>query len=103
MKEKLSYEFEIFYLDCMRQSKAGIFARSEEIETKKEIVRILKTNEGLDDRLKEKLLIQDNILEEAYRYVKDYKSEGQSVNILLELWLKSVAGNQKQIHPRKNE
>lgn len=34
LKEKISYEFECFYLDMMRTSKENIFAHSAEIETK---------------------------------------------------------------------
>lgn len=90
MEEKLSYEYEVFFLDCMRQSKAGIFARSEEIETKKEIVRLLKKQFGKDDFSERKILLLDNILEEAYRYVKDYKSEEKSVKILVGMWLKTM-------------
>lgn len=90
MEEKLNFEYEMFVLDCMRQSKSGIYARSEEIETKKEIVRFLKKQAENGTELEEKIMAYDNILEEAYRYVKDYKREEKSVSVLVKMWLKTL-------------
>ncbi len=90
MEEKISYEYELFFLDCMRQSKAGIYARSDEIEVKKQIISFLKEQAGNGSVPEEKIMAHDNILEEAYRYVLDYRQEEKSIRILVETWLKTL-------------
>ena len=61
--EKVDYEYQIFYLDCMRQSKAGIFARSNAIRIKREIKTALKKALTGNRELEEKINRIDNILE----------------------------------------
>lgn len=90
MEEKINFEYEVFVMDCMRQSKSGIYARSEEIEAKKEIARFLKKSAEKENAWKEKVMALDNILEEAYRYVKDYRGDGRSIEVLVEMWLESL-------------
>ena len=58
--DKINYEFKCFFLDLMRTSKENIFAHSAEIETKK------------------KLLLQNNLLESAYCYIKDMNTESDA-------------------------
>ncbi len=89
MKEKLDYEYEIFYLDCMRQSKPGVYARSAEIESKKNITALLKEMAGRNPDAEKNLMALDNILEDAYRYVEDHRGEG-NLKTLLERWLDSL-------------
>lgn len=90
MEEKINYEYEIFVLDCLRQSKPGIYARSEEIETKKQIFQILKSKLKDDTNMKKKIMSLDNILETAYRYVSDYKNPKLSNELLIEAWLNTL-------------
>ena len=40
--KKIDWEYEMFYLDIMRTSKANIFAKSGEIEAKKKIIEALR-------------------------------------------------------------
>ena len=69
--EKIDYEYEIFYLGMMSHSKADIFARSKEIETKKRIYRFLLKNVGED----EKMLLIDNLMDEIYRKISDFEKD----------------------------
>lgn len=87
VREKLQFEYELFYMDCMRQSKAGIFSRSREIETKKCLVAAIKGQIAEGGGRQDELLALDNILESAYRYVKDYQDAGTSVETLAAEWL----------------
>ena len=90
LEEKLSYEYESFYLDCMRQSKAGIFSRSEEISLKKKLINLLKKTLKEDEEFADIFLIQDNILEDVYRYVVDFQDEDQRIDRLLKNWVMDV-------------
>jgi hypothetical protein len=87
--EKIDYEYEIFYLDCMRQSKAGIFARSDEIRIKREIKNVLKKTLKGNRDLAEKVNKIDNILEEAYRYICD-NEERLPIETLVKRWMKGL-------------
>lgn len=87
--EKVDYEYQIFYLDCMRQSKAGIFARSNEIRIKREIKTALKKALKGNRELEEKINRIDNILEEAYRYICD-NEERQPTETLVKRWLRGL-------------
>lgn len=87
--EKVDYEYQIFYLDCMRQSKAGIFARSNEIRIKREIKTALKKALNGNRELEEKINRIDNILEEAYRYICD-NEERQPTETLVKRWLRGL-------------
>lgn len=90
VRERLRFEYERFYMDCLRQSKAGIFSRSREIEIKKCLVAALKGQIAEGGGQQEKLLALDNILESAYRYVEDYQAAGTSVETLAAEWLEKL-------------
>lgn len=94
IEEKINWEYETFYLDTMRTSKANIFAKSKEIETKKEIVlslkKILRRKEKDSITLLEKLTGFDNILDEVYRYTMDCQKREASVAALVENWLTAL-------------
>lgn len=71
VKEKIHEEYEIFFLDMSRTSRANIFACSREIEIKKSILFYISDQKFTKEQ--EKLLLAcDNLLEEVYRYVMDY-------------------------------
>ena len=82
LQEKLNYEQEIFFRDCMRQSKSGVYAKSEEIYLKKAIMKQLKQCLSCEKEMEEYLLLMDNILEDVYRYVKDHQEEGSTENLI---------------------
>ena len=90
MEEKLMYENEIFYMDCMRQSKAGIYARSKEIDMKNQIARLLMELGKEDESLQGKLLSLDNILEEAYRFVDMHQFKDRTVEEGVRAWLSTL-------------
>lgn len=84
----------MFYLDIMRTSKANIFAKSGEIEMKKEIFQSLKKifrerkkNEPL---LFEKLSGFDSILDEAYRFILDRHSDEKDIRNLVDEWVSTI-------------
>lgn len=91
VKTKVDREYEIFYLDMMRTSKANIFANSEEIEIKKSIYGILKEEKSLNGQ-EEILCACENLLEEIYRYVDDHLSEslesGKEIHALVMDWVR---------------
>ncbi len=88
--KKIDYEYQLFFLDCMSQSKAGIYARCEEIHIKREIKssfdRILSGNKKLEDQLSN----VDNVLEEVYRYVKDSGIEKVPIDTLVKRWINEM-------------
>ena len=88
--EKIDFEYQIFFLDCMRQSKAGIYARSDEIHIKKQISNTLKKELCKTKGLKMKMESMDNILEEVHRYVSDHKESCLSVDDLVKRWIKTL-------------
>lgn len=101
LKEKLDYEYQLFFLDKMRTSRENIFASSAEIELKKQLYKMIpgavqKAEEGEVDIL----LWQDNLLESAYCFATDVR-EG-SLPEKLEGWLAFVTGgggSQPPVHP----
>ena len=71
--EKIDVEYERFFLDMSRTSKANIFACSEEIEKKKKIVELLQRNiQEIENGRLNQILTIDNIMEECYRYSIDH-------------------------------
>lgn len=88
--KKIDYEYQLFFLDCMSQSKAGIYARCEEIHIKREIKisldRLLSGNKKLEDKLSK----VDNVLEEVYRYVKDSEIKKVPVETLVKRWINEI-------------
>lgn len=86
---KIDYEYHIFFLDCMRQSKAGIYARSDEIHIKREIKRSLNRILQGNNIMEEKLNKIDSVLEEAYRYVKDCEDD-VPIDNLVRQWINTL-------------
>lgn len=87
VKEKIRKEYEIFFLDMTRTSRANIFASSREIELKKEII-VHVTELELDERTEQLLCACENLLGELYRYVSDYLAEEQpNVKRLVTAWI----------------
>lgn len=89
-REKINYEYHVFFLDCMSQSKAGIYARSDEIHLKREIKNSLNKILSGNKKLEKKLDSMDNVLEEAYRYVRDSEIQKLPVDTLVKRWIKSI-------------
>lgn len=90
VKTKLEYEYERFYMQCICLSKAGIFAKSSEIEWKKKIMKSLKEKLDGPGTFPEEILVLDNILDDAYRYAADHQSEKDSPDELIGRWMESV-------------
>lgn len=77
--DKINYEFKCFFLDTMRTSKENIFAHSAEIETKKKLLLHLQSMvENMDEDAERVLLLQNNLLESAYCYIKDMNTESDA-------------------------
>lgn len=93
LEEKIDWEYERFYLDTMRTTKANIFAKSKEIQTKKEIVlelkRLLPKAEKESEELCQKLLGFESVMDEAYRFILD-KTKGESIDVSLGEWLNAL-------------
>lgn len=88
--DALNYEWERFYLDCMRTSKSNIFAKSSEIEIKKKITFYLKNIlPEIDEAALAGLTVQDNIMESVYRYILDYLEDG-SIEELIQKYIISL-------------
>jgi hypothetical protein len=71
IEEKIAYEYEDFYLSMMCTSKANIFTKSAEIETKKRIADVLKVRLQ-EEKFQAKhkiILLCDNALDMCYRYI----------------------------------
>lgn len=70
--EKVSFEWEMFFLAKTSTSKANIFAMSDEITRKKRIMKNLEIAIGqLSDQTIAKIVLLDNLLEECYRFEDD--------------------------------
>lgn len=83
--QKLDGEYEIFFLESMRNSKANLFAKSFEIETKKQVQEFLrefiKSNEALSDvKFAQQLYLSDNLMDECYRYAADHPEQDLEKN-----------------------
>jgi hypothetical protein len=90
VKEKLMYEYELFFLECMCLPKSGIYAKSSEIELKKRLAQLLRKKADSDKKVSKKLLSLENILEEVYRYVKDYEYLNASPEELAQKWFEQI-------------
>ena len=90
LTKKIDYEYQVFYLECMSQSKAGIYAKSEEIHLKREIKSSLDRLLARNKNLEEKTNKMDNVLDEVYRYVKDCGTKRLSVDTLVKKWIKEL-------------
>lgn len=93
LEEKISNEFQRYFLSMMATSKDNIFAHSNEIETKKQIKKELYTFvETLDSEQKELLYVQNNLIESVYRFETDLTKRAEPVlyQDILKDWLKSI-------------
>lgn len=76
LRDKISYEFQCFFLDLMRTSKENIFAHSAEIETKKRLLLHLQSmTENIEEEAEKILMLQNNLLESFYCFWKDVSQE----------------------------
>lgn len=83
--QKLDAEYEFFFLESMRNSKANLFAKSFEIETKKQVQEFLRefirTSAALsDDKFARQLYLSDNLMDECYRYAADHPEQDLEKN-----------------------
>lgn len=92
--KKIDWEYEMFYLDIMRTSKANIFAKSGEIEAKKKIIealrKIFRERKKTELQLFEKLSGFDSVLDEVYRYILDSAGEKTDIQIQVEEWVSTI-------------
>lgn len=76
LEEKLEYEYKIFHCDMLCKSREYLFTKSGEIETVKQIYRILKENlMQLSQEQRENMLAFDNILDTVYGHFMNQMSK----------------------------
>lgn len=105
LNEKVHYEYERFYLDMMRTSKENIFAHSDEIEAKKMLKKaILNKIKSMSEDEVESLLVEDNLLESAYRFLKEarWDNEAESFHQIVSQWLAAFQSNHAVIVEAEN-
>lgn len=85
--EKIEYEYKIFYLDCVSQSKPGIYSRCGEIYLKRKIKDILTQLLTENKTLGKKITRIDNVLDDVYRFVKDNEVKNKPVDVLVKHWI----------------
>lgn len=93
LNEKVHYEYERFYLDMMRTSKENIFAHSDEIEAKKMLKKaILNKIKNMNEDEVESILVEDNLLESAYHFLKEarWDNEAESFHQIVSQWLAAL-------------
>lgn len=104
LEYKIEYEYESFYLDQMRTSRENIFARSGEIETKKRLTNELyQVAVTVDEKTKQLLCVQVNLLESFYRYYMDEvrKRPHAEMQIVREKWIASLTKNMQMGDTKK--
>lgn len=93
LESKISYEYECFYWEQMRTSRENIFARSGEIETKKQLTQQLLTLASeKDENCVQLLCNQLNLLESFYRFYMDAKRQSPKTEMrdIREKWVSSL-------------
>lgn len=106
VEEKMKYEYRCFYLDLLKTSRENIFAHSNEIETKKEIMNeLFLLTLKLDEQTKELLILQGNLLESAYCFVRELKNLSVESDIpkALESWLELLKSEQRREGEKKSD
>lgn len=93
--QKLDAEYEFFFLESMRNSKANLFAKSSEIETKKRVQEFLRkfveSNEALEDEsIARRIYLADNLMDECYRFVIDHPGQDLEKNCQTYIFQKTV-------------
>lgn len=74
LSDKIEHEYTLFKMGCLITSRENIFIHAEEICLKNKIYQYLKEllpKLDIEDPLKASLLSMDNILDNAYGYVKE--------------------------------
>ncbi len=90
LEKKIKFEWEKFYLDCMRTSKENIFTKSQEITIKREIKScLIEMDTSYGKLVLQKMLGLENIIEACYRYILelDFKN---SLKVQVCNWVKSL-------------
>lgn len=78
--EKVDREYELFYLDMIKNSRENIFAKSGEIERKKYIASFLKNNLRSNRVfMYAELMTANNLIDAFYRYATDHEDVGFEV------------------------
>ena len=92
--KKIEWEYDTFYLEIMRTSKANIFAKSGEIEMKKKIMealrKIFRERKKNEPQLFEKLSGFDSVLDEVYRHIIDSRGDKTDIQIQVEEWVSTI-------------
>lgn len=76
-QDRIRYEYDKFFMEMMSTSKENIFAKSKEIEEKKNPDLLMQRSETYSE---EQILVfcgMNNIIESAFRYFTDSKSYKQ--------------------------
>ena len=74
LSDKIEHEYTLFKMGCLITSRENIFIHAEEISLKNKIYQYLKElipKLEQEEMLKTSLLSMDNILDNAYGYVKE--------------------------------
>lgn len=93
LKKRLEHEYKVFKFGYLITSKENIFVHAEEITAKVQIYRYLTKQLSWiiqDAKIVEKLLVMDNIIDNAYCFLKEQGDLGCEQ---LEDWLKKSKSN----------
>lgn len=88
LSDKIEHEYTLFKMGCLITSRENIFIHAEEISLKNYIYQYLKEllpQLEQQDALKTSLLSMDNILDNAYGYVKECQAVFRALP--LDQWL----------------
>ena len=78
LRDKLSFEYEMFRVGVLSQSRESIFTRSSEIFYKSRIFRLLNdmnSNGYISFDLKQKIMIKEDIIDSIYMYLMESNYE----------------------------
>lgn len=77
---KVDKEYELFYLDTIKNSRENIFAKSGEIERKKYVASFIKSSLRTQRVFRYvELMTANNLIDEFYRYATDHEDVGFEV------------------------
>lgn len=105
LEEKIKHEYRRFYLDMVKTSRENIFAHSNEIETKKEIMNeLFLLTLKLDEQTQELLLLESSLLKSAYCFVQELKNLSAKEDIpgALNRWLEFLKSEAKRGNEKKS-
>ncbi|MCP1101985.1 hypothetical protein M2454_000778 [Aequitasia blattaphilus] len=89
LQERMNYEWERFYLDCMRTTKEAIFTKAEEISVKRRICEYLKKKK-ISESQQEKLASLGNILESCYSYIYEMTDIKSFEDSYIRKWIQQL-------------